>query len=310
MFNEFYQDYRHYKRWNYNNPKVISKIALESMMLRQAHMIEKGMSLSVPRRGFGQQKIETLFEMMENYVKTGFPTNSISFQNAIVVLDEYIEMQREIGYENPVIINKLDKYSKYRISGIESGITICNKENILDVINQPFPKFFESRHSVRQFDDKLVEVEDVKEAIKIAQRAPSACNRQASKVYMYTDKVINDQLGKLIAGNTGFEQEVRNYLVVTANVSAFYDSFERNQLYIEAGLFTMGLIQALHYKGIGSCILQNGEYYRKNKRFKNICKNIPESERIVLFIAIGYYKNEFTYAVSMRKDLEEVFIVK
>ena len=126
----------------------------------------------------------------------------------------------------------------------------------------------------------------------------------------YKDKETNDALGDLIAGNTGFQQEVQNYLVVTADVSAFYDTFERNQVYVEAGLFSMALVEALHYYGIGSCVLQNGEYYKKNRKFKDICKNIPENERIILFVAVGYYKEEFSYAVSLRKNVEDVFVVK
>ena len=59
MFLEFYQDYKNYKRWNYNNPAVKTRAAQESKMLRQTHMIEKGMSLSAPRKGFGQQKINS-----------------------------------------------------------------------------------------------------------------------------------------------------------------------------------------------------------------------------------------------------------
>ena len=72
----------------------------------------------------------------------------------------------------------------------------------------------------------------------------------------------------------------------------------------------MALVEALHYYGIGSCILQNGEYKKKNKQFKDICKNIPENERIILFVAVGYYKDKFSYAVSLRKRVEDIFIVK
>lgn len=205
------------------------------------------------------------------------------------------------------------------------GITITDlkwhpvhkNEKIIEQIPTAFKAFITqkvkegySRHSMRQFESKSINIEDVEKAIKIAQKAPTACNRQASKVYLYKDKATNDALGELIAGNTGFQQEVPNYLVVTADVSAFYDTFERNQVYVEAGLFSMALVEALHYYGIGSCILQNGEYYKKNKKFKEICKNIPENERIILFVATGYYKNKFSYAMSLRKNVEDVFIVK
>jgi len=219
-------------------------------------------------------------------------------------------MQKKLGYENADMIEKLKNYDKYRIDGLAAGIKHDTRENLLSNAGKPFPEFFYSRHSMRQFDSKTINVEDIKKAIKIAQKAPTACNRQASKVYLYTDKETNAALGELIAGNTGFQQEVQNYLVVTADVSAFYDTFERNQVYVEAGLFTMALVEALHYYGIGSCILQNGEYYKKNRKFKDICKNIPENERIILFVAIGYYKDEFSYAVSLRKNVEDVFVVK
>ena len=64
---------------------------------------------------------------------------------------------------------------------------------------------------MRQFESKSINIEDVEKAIKIAQKAPTACNRQASKVYLYKDKATNDALGELIAGNTGFQQVLRVY---------------------------------------------------------------------------------------------------
>jgi len=310
MFNEFYHDYKYYKRWNYNNPHVKNLAAQESKILRQTHMIEKGMSLASPRKGFGQQKIVVLFEMLDQYLQMGFPAEGMSFQNAICVLNEYVVLQQKIDYENPEMIEKLKRYDRYRILGKEGGIKFDTKEKLMIHVNQSYPEFFFSRHSMRQFSNQVVNIEEVKKAIQIAQKAPTACNRQATRVYMYIDEVTNKAIGKLIAGNTGFENEVINYLVVTADVSAFYDTFERNQIYIEAGIFTMALIEALHYNGIGNCILQNGEYYKKNKEFKKICGNIPENERIVLFVAIGYYKDEFTYAMSLRKEINDVFIVK
>lgn len=310
MFNEFYHDYKHYKLWNYNNPHVKTRASQESKILRQAHMIEKGMSLSSPRKGFGQEKITVLFEMLDQYLQMEFPADGMPFQNAICVLNEYVVLQRKMGYEKPEMLEKLKRFDRYRVPGKEAGIKYDTQENLMSHINQSYPEFFCSRHSMRQFSNEVVSTEEVKRAIEIAQKAPTACNRQATKVYMYTCEGTNKSIGKAIAGNTGFENEVKNYLVVTADVSAFYDSFERNQIYIEAGFFTMALVEALHYNGIGSCILQNGEYYKKNEEFKKICENIPDNERIVLFVAIGYYKEEFTYAVSLRKGVNDVFKVK
>lgn len=308
MFNEFYHDYKEYKRWNYHNPKVKSRCAQEAKILRQTHIVEKGLSLSDPRRGFGKEKIETLLEMLDEYLAMGFPTNGIPFQNAICVLGHYVTFQKALGYENDSLNKKLETLKPYVSNDFDAGIAHTTLADMQKDIQGSFPVFFRSRHSMRQFADKPIDFADVEKAVKLAMKAPTACNRQACKVYYYTQPETNKKLGEWIAGNTGFDAEVQNYLVITADISAFYDTFERNQLYVEAGIFSMALMQALHYYGIGSCALQNGEYYKKNGRFKAICKNIPDNEKIVIFIAIGYYKETFGYAISKRKNVEDVLI--
>ena len=105
-------------------------------------------------------------------------------------------------------------------------------------------------------------------------KAPSACNRQSCKVYFYKDKNVNEELGIIIAGNTGFDWEVQKYIVVTSDISAFYDPFERNQVYVDGGIFTMALVEALHYYGIASCILQNGEYKERNLILSSLANSV------------------------------------
>ena len=310
MIIEFYNDYCTYKRWNYNNPRVHTQSAYESKILRQTHIIEKGLSLSEPRKGFGQEKIKDLFRMLEEYMRMGFPTDGIPFQNALVVLDSYFVTQKAMGVENEQLIEMYNRYKDFNIDSFSAGIEYCCLEKMSKERLGLYPEFFASRHSMRQFSERPIEKGDVIKAVKLAQKAPSACNRQATKVYYYSDPVVNSKLGNLIAGNTGFENEVKAYLVLTGDMSAFYDSFERNQLYIEGGMFAMALIEALHYYGIASCALQNGEYKKKNQKFKEICGNIPDNERIILFIAIGYYRDEFKYAISKRKSIESVLIEK
>lgn len=308
MRGEFISDYRSYKRWNYNNPKVNSQISHESRILRQTHIIEKGLSLSEPRKGFGIPKIMALFDMLDSYLNNGYPPESVPFQNALFVIKKYIEVQKKMGYTNQTLEERASEYEKYEGEHFDAGVQHTSLDELKKQIQGSFPEFFNSRHSVRQFSDTEINVSDLEKAVQLAMKAPTACNRQACKVYFYSDKETNDRLGELIAGNTGFEKEVKHYLVVTADMSAFYDAFERNQIYIETGFFSMALVEALHYYGIGSCVLQNGEFKTKNKEFKKICGNIPESERITLFIAIGNYKDEFNYAVSKRKPVNTVLI--
>ena len=134
MIYEFWCDYCNYRRWNYNNPKVVTRAAQESKMLRQTHMIEKGMSLSEPRKGFGQQKIAVLFEMMDQYLKMGYPSDGMPFQDAIIVLNAYVDMQKGLGYENAAMVEKLKTYDTYRIDGLTAGIKYDTRANLMSNI--------------------------------------------------------------------------------------------------------------------------------------------------------------------------------
>lgn len=304
-------DFKQYFKWQYNNPDVKTKNAFEAKILRQAHILEKGMSLSHPREKFGVQKAEELIALIDNFISLGFKIKkSAPVTNALGVLCSYLEFHKARGFEPESVIRGFEKYKSCLADVNENGIVKMTKEILMDETKKEFPEFFKSRHSIRQFSDRKVDVEDIKKAVGLAMKAPSACNRQSVKTYFYTDENVNAKLGKLIAGNTGFEGEVSNYLIVTSDMSAFYDSFERNQTYVDGGIFAMALVQALHYYGIASCILQNGETKAKDTMFRNVCGNIPENEKIVLFIAIGYYKDEFSYAISHRKSLDDVLKIK
>lgn len=311
LWKAYQSDYEEYKRWQYHNPNVKTKNALEAKILRQTHVIEKGMSLSHPREKFGVQKALELLDFIDEFVECGYKIeDSIPVLNALGVLKAYLSYHEEHGFKPEDVLKKFEKYSKYLLEKEKYGIVEVNKAELEKEAQGAFPEFFMSRHSVRQFSERPIDVLDIEKAVKLAMKAPSACNRQSCKAYFYKDKEVNKSLGELIAGNTGFDGEVQNYMVVTSDMSAFYDPFERNQVYVDGGIFTMALVEALHYYGIASCILQNGEYKERNLKFKKICKNIPENEKIILFIAIGYYKDNFTYAVSHRKNLEKVLVVR
>lgn len=306
ILKEYFFDFLKYQKYNYNNYHLHTQNALEAKLLRQTHVIEKGMSLSNPRKGFGQEKLKELFAYIDEYIAFCYPLENIPFQNAINSIWEYIAFQKHFDYENPELNKSIEKYKHYVTKPIKSGIISINRAQLLKSSKGDFKTFFESRHSTRQFENTEIDIEKIKSAVELAMRAPSACNRQAPKVYFFTSVDINKKLGELISGNTGFDNDVQKYLVVTSDISAFYNEFERNQLYVDGGIFTLALVEALHYYGIGSCILQNGEFNEKNKKFRYVMKIVPDNEKIVLFIAIGNYKENYVIGGSQRKELETV----
>lgn len=307
----FRNDCNTYVKWQYHNPQIKSKNAMEAKILRHTHVLEKGMSLSHPRSGFGVQRASELLDFIDEYVSEGYESDeSSAVLNALGVLKAYIDFHRQRNFQPEEIIKRLQKWESYIPAQEEYGIKTISYDDLKIGIHGEFPDFFNSRHAIRQFAEEPITIEEIKRAVALAMRAPSACNRQSCKVYFYTDPDINATIGNNIPGNTGFADEIKNYLVVTSDISAFYDSFERNQVYVDGGIFVLALAESLHYYGIGSCILQNGETKERDHNIRAVCTNIPKNEKIIVFLAIGHYKKEFTYAVSHRKNIEDVLIIK
>lgn len=306
---DYLSDFSLYVKFNYNNPFRCNEKALLAKMLRQTHTIEKGMSIPEPRIGFGVTKINELMKMADQYIVQNYDISKTGFQNAISALLSYRTFQEKIGYKNESLFEHISRYVALIPNSAESGIGTISLDELNLKKAKDFENFMLSRHSIRQFSDTDIDVDIIKKAVDLAKHAPTACNRQAYRVYLYNSQHMTNEIGKLIAGNTGFASDVKRYLIITGFLSSFYDSFERNQIYVEAGIFVMSLVEALHNYGIASCILQNGEQRKKQKKLRKLCKDIEEDEKIIAFVAIGNYKDEVTYAVSNRKKIDEILKV-
>lgn len=306
---DYWRDYCIYKKYNFGNVYNKEKNALEAKIMRQAHILEKGMSLSSPKLGFGQEKINVLFKYLDEYIDNGLSQDSSVFQSALGSLDAYIKYFNERDYSNKSLEKRIKLYKNDKTVSEECGIEMINIDFINQAIKSEFPMFFLSRHSVRQFSTDKVEIDKIKQAIELAMHSPSACNRQSAKVYMSDCDEVNNKLGNLLEGNGGFETEVSKYLVVTGDCMRFTDSYERNQHIIDASLFAMSLVLSLHYFGIGSCILQASERNKMDKERRKLLR-IPENEKIVLVIAVGYYKDKFSVAKSRRNPLEDYLVIR
>ena len=61
--------------------------------------------------------------MLDDYIESGFLTDSIPFQNAICVICKYIEFQKNtFDYVNDELNKRIEKYKKYIPEIFESGI--------------------------------------------------------------------------------------------------------------------------------------------------------------------------------------------
>lgn len=201
--------------------------------------------------------------------------------------------------------NYMLKNKKY--SYIPVGAFDYKKRDFIDDVKSiNYDKFLSSRRSIRNFSDEKLSVEDIKKAVNMAIKTPTACNRQMCKIYYIKNEDNKKVIEKYGQGLGLFDLTNANYFVITFDISANYFIGERNQGWFNSGLVTTNFINALHSIGIGSCCIQFGNSFKEEKNIKKVL-NIPESERIAVIITAGYYDEVSRIPYSTRKPIEEIY---
>lgn len=236
---------------------------MQYILLRENHTIEKGLSMRKPKKGFGQEKVKKLLERLNLYYSKYGEVDIKFLAYPLGTIKHYIEYMKSTGIEIDSIeneYNNLLSLTKLDVPN-SAGVTQISKKQILNECNRDFKSLLFSRHSIRYFSNTPVEKEIIEKALILAQRTPSACNRQGWRTHVFLGDTSVD-LMKWQGGVRGFENEIRCSVLVTANLKAFL-YYEIHQAYIDGGLYAMNLINALHSLGLGTIPLSCGFTYKK-----------------------------------------------
>lgn len=157
------------------------------------------------------------------------------------------------------------------------------------------------------FTTEPLDLQIINAAVEQAQSAPSQCNRQATKAHFFQSPDQIAALLRLQGGSAGFSDTVGNLFVITSDVLAWGGPQQRNQLYVDGGLFSMTLMLAFHGLGLASCPLNLAVTNAVERRIKRT-GGIPSNERIIMMIAVGKaVKAGRKAAKSPRRPLSEAF---
>ena len=168
-----------------------------------------------------------------------------------------------------------------------------------------FSQLVGARRSVRHYSSEPVSLSILEEAVKLAQQSPSVCNRQGAKVWWVLRREKIDEILALQNGNRGFGHLAKVLLIVTCDLGVFEGAKERNQVFIDGGLFAMSLLYSLSYKGLGACPLNWCVDVDRDKELHKIT-NIPRDHRVIMLVSVGHVPNEFSVAVSQRHELKHI----
>lgn len=287
---------------DYTEPQLIGH------MMLVAHSLEKGLSSDVFELGHGFSKLVELADMVDMYAKRQYDTKNAAYINALSTLESHVVLYRGTEYEGTIYDMFANIHANLRaltpnnkkIAGIKKVSRRSKQRN--DTKN--FEELVQGRSSARAFSEDPINKDDLKDAIRLAQRSPSACNRQAIKVYeMHDPEIIKEVM--FIQEGFSYQSPPPCLTLIVADDHNFSGAGERNQGYIDGGLFAMTFMYALEYKKLAACPLHASFTHDKEQLFRKLL-NIPDNEKLIVFIAIGQFKDEYAVAKSYRYPVEYV----
>lgn len=277
---------------------------IEAQIIKAYHRIEKGLALPAPRSGFGKDAVATILDGVDLYARRFGASQTTA--RAVNTLHEYMAFNRAGGSDVSWLEPRLETASSIQpASSGEGGTREVTRQEILDAAQVDLSRFFSMRYSVRQFSPEPVSDDLIRQAVSLAQKSPSVCNRESGCVHVATEPAKKAALLSLQNGNRGFGEQADRILVITSRMDAFLTVGERYQCWIDGGLFAMSLVYALHSLGVGTCCLNWSVEPDVDQAFHKV-SGIPADHAIVMLLAVGHLPASLRVAQSPRRPLGEV----
>ena len=292
-----------YKHSNIFKQDTFGKI--EALIILRYHSLEKGFLHDTIRYEFGKNVVIELAKLLkrEDVIAN---CNRSQIKAAYMVMCNYYTAHSEKNVDISSYYPKSDyDFFSNMLALNFSSVNDQQASSYFDNSDKDFYHFSKSRCSMRDFTGEMVSFETIEKVIEIAKTAPSVCNRQPVKVYFVEDKKIIDAVFAIQKGLKGYSDNVSQLFVVVSNRNYFYKVGERNQLFIDGGIFVMNLLYALHYYKIGACPAHWGFNTDTDQQIKKLL-NMTESEKVICLVPIGIPQNKFKTTLSLRRSNDEI----
>ena len=276
---------------------------LSAELVFQYHKLEKGLVMPGKKRMFGINPAKETMRLLDNW--QSIDREQISdpiFLAGIGTLQCYIAYLKTHNLDIDDQITSEAEHFLTRHSDQRNNYPTPSKRQ--EYYNpQEFKTLTLARRSVRAFIDKPVPKEIIIQSYEAAQQSPSACNRQPCSVKIISDPDLKREVLGYQNGNAGFGQLMDSVAIITSNEKYFFGGIERHQPYVDGGLFSMSFILGLQSHGVSTCCL-NWCVRPENDKAVHKLLNLEKSERIIMYLAIGYAPADLDVATSTRRRFE------
>ena len=279
------------------------KTASEARIILDYHILEKGITMPMRHVPFGQKVAIELVDLITVFTARYGTTKQID--HAIEVLKEYHDIHSN---DNAGAWDGFERIEQFLVehNAKPSSQLHFSRESYYACKDKPFPVFAQWRHTIRNYSSFPLDIAKIKKAVGLAVSAPSACNRQHIRVHCVEDRSICARILELQGGNRGFGNLADKVLIVTADLRGEIGGIrERYDPYVNGGIFLMNLSYALSYCEVAHCILTGSLERDKDTMIRSLSR-IPDNEVVVAMLCCGEPPDNFSVAVSPRRDIDEV----
>lgn len=292
------------------SPQSVS--GARARMIFHAHAIEKGLSRENFRAGFGKIAVPGLAKEINGWLDAGHDLDDPFLQSSAAVGRTYFERHASLKHDVSAFRKLFTPEALELVDGAahgEGGVIPAEDERELpprSAGSNGFVDVVYERRSVREFTDEPVHEDDIARAVQIAMQSPSVCNRQGVRVHQFDDPEMIKSVVDIQGGFSGYAMPPR-LLLVSSDLDAMLFPEERNQPFVDGGLFMMSLLLGLTHAGLGACSLNTAMGPKRENDIRKII-DIPESEVFISFVAVGHYAKKVLVPRSKRTDLGAVLI--
>lgn len=286
--------------------------SLSALITMEYHRVEKSLSMRERRAGAGQDAVQRLIAAIEQQFFADGPTHEGAV--GINVLKIYFTENAETLLKPLTIAAKSKFYSlyeHYEASGrltANGGYRNVDKAELLKFSGEAFSNFLRARHSIRDYEQRAIPTHIVSDVVATAMSAPSVCNRQAWHVYAILDRQTILDCLQFQNGNRGFTERIPLLFIITSDLRRFVSPEERNQAWIDGGIFSMSLMLALHAEGLGACPLNWSATHDNDAALRNYMK-LPDHEVIIMLLSAGALPEKLFVTASPRRDVGSILTI-
>ena len=255
----------------------------------------------LPNRGLG--KAADLITELEDFRELVL-VHTYEYQEGLAALEAFLAFQEEAGGDVAELRERAAGLLATAEPGHAGGCFVATRDELLAGTRFDFPAFAASRHSMRTYACEDVTEEEFLDAVRLAELCPSACNREPWKVYYSLDRDVCRKLADVLPAQPFLRDA---YVGVITIDRGLFANEEILQWFVNGGIFAAYLVQALHYKGIGSCLCEINVLHKDKPLIRELM-GIPEAEEIICFVGFGKYPEEAKCTCAERKPVSDVAI--